>query len=255
LVTSGRIPLPAGRAERACGLVGVALIGSGLLHLVVYAVDGGPWQGPVSWRKPVTFGLSFGLTLLTVLWLSPYLPLSRRSRRVLLGVFAADCCVEVAGVTLQAWRHVPSHVNRETGFDSAVATVLAAGGGVLVVVLGIVAVAAFRARVAPSMRLALRAGVVTMMIGVATGIAMIARGVAEVGGGHQQRAYEVLGFLKPVHGVSLHGVLVLPALAWALSRTGWDETRRTRGVALGVAGYAVAILAALAYSLAWPDPT
>jgi hypothetical protein len=33
------------------------LVLSGLFHLLVYAVDGGPWEGPVSWRKPVTFGL------------------------------------------------------------------------------------------------------------------------------------------------------------------------------------------------------
>jgi hypothetical protein len=247
---AGRLVVTAGPAERVCYLVGLALIGSGLLHVVVLAVDGGPWRGPVSWRKPATFGLSFGLTLMTVGWLSAYLPLSDRWRRLLLGVFALDCCVEVAGITLQAWRHVPSHVNRETPFDSAVSTVLAAGGGVLVVVLGVLGVTALRARVAPSMRLALRAGFLALMIGLASGAAMIARGVAEVNGGRQQQAYEVVGFLKPVHGVGLHGVLVLPALAWLLSFTGWDEARRTRAVALGVAGYAAAIVAALVYSLA-----
>jgi hypothetical protein len=240
----------AGTAERVCYLIGALLIGAGLAHLVVFAVDGGPWHGPVSWRKPATFGLSFGLTLITVVWLSAYLPLRDRWRRLLLVVFAVDSCVEVGGITLQAWRQVPSHVNRETPFDSAVSSVLAAGGGILVIVLGALAVAAFRARANPSMRLALRAGFVSLMIGLASGAAMIVRGVLEVDGGHQQRAYEVLGFLKPVHGVSLHGVLVLPALAWLLSFTGWDEPRRTRIVAVAVAGYSVAIAAALVYSLA-----
>jgi len=61
---------------------------------------------------------------------------------VLLGVFAADCVVEVGGITLQAWRHVPSHLNRETPFNSAVSMVLAAGGGVLIAVLGAVTLAA-----------------------------------------------------------------------------------------------------------------
>jgi hypothetical protein len=51
-----------GRLERACLVVGAVLIVSGLLHLVVFAIDGGPWEGPVSWRKAVTFGVSFGLT-------------------------------------------------------------------------------------------------------------------------------------------------------------------------------------------------
>ncbi|MEU6040268.1 hypothetical protein ABZ801_33165 [Actinomadura sp. NPDC047616] len=239
------------RAERAGVAVGAALIASGLFHLVVFAVDGGPWDGPVSWRKPVTFGLSFGLTLITVTWVATHLPLGERARAVLLGVLTADCVVEVGGITLQAWRGVPSHLNRETPFDSAVSTVLAAGGGVLIVVLTAMAVAALRPnpRVTPSMLLAVRAGFATLMAGLATGAAMIARGVIEASAGHQQEAYRVAGFLKPVHAVSLHGVLVLPALAAVLSLTGWDEARRTRAVAAASAAYALAIAAALAYSL------
>jgi hypothetical protein len=73
--------------------------------------------------------------------------------------------------------------------------------------------------------------------------------VTLVNAGHQQLAYQLGGFLKPVHAVSLHGILVLPALAWLLGRTGWDEARRTRVVALAVAGYAVAIVGALIWSL------
>jgi hypothetical protein len=227
------------------------LVAAGIFHLIVFAVDGGPWHGPVSWRKPATFGLSFGLTLATVTWVASSLRLRDGRRALLLAAFAADCLVEVGGITLQAWRHVPSHVNRETPIDSAVSTVLAAGGGLLIVILGALAVAAFRPNphLAPSVRLAVRAGFVSLMIGLATGAAMIARGVIQVNAGHQQRAYEVVGFLKPVHAVSLHGVLVLPVLAWLLSATTLDEGRRTRLVAIAVAGYGLAIAAALVYSL------
>jgi hypothetical protein len=239
------------RVERVYYVLGGVLVAAGVLHLGVFAVDGGPWYGPVSWRKPATFGLSFGLTLITVTWVASYLPLGDRLRTVLLGSFAADCFVEVGGITLQAWRHVPSHVNRETPFDSTVSTVLAAGGALLIVILGTLAVSAFRPNpgAASSMRLALRAGFVTLMIGLATGAAMIARGVVEVNAGDQQEAYNVVGFLKPVHAVSLHGVLVLPALAWLLSFIPGDENGRTRIVAIATAGYGLAIAAALAYSL------
>jgi hypothetical protein len=250
-VAASEIWTRGGRIERVCYVLGGVLIGSGLFHLVVFAVDGGPWYGPVSWRKPSTFGLSFGLTLITVTWVASYLRISERLRVILLGVFAADCFVEVGGITLQAWRHVPSHVNRETPFDSVVSMTLAVGGGVLIVILGALAVAAFRPNrgVVPSMRLALRAGFATLMIGLASGAAMIAHGVILVNSGHQQEAYHAVGFLKAVHGVSLHGVLVLPGLAWLLSFTGWDEARRTRVVAIAAAGYGLAIAAALAYSL------
>src|SRR4051794_25484078 len=52
--------------ERVCYLIGAVLFAAGLFHLGVFAVAGGPWEGPVSWRKPTTFGLSFGLTLVTI---------------------------------------------------------------------------------------------------------------------------------------------------------------------------------------------
>jgi hypothetical protein len=87
------------------------------------------------------------------------------------------------------------------------------------------------------------------MVGLASGAVMIARGVIDVNSGDQQQAYEDVGFLKPVHGVSLHGLLVLPAVAWLLSHTGWDEARRTRVVAFTAAGYGLAIAIALAYCL------
>jgi hypothetical protein len=250
--------------ERACYVVAVVLLLSGLFHLGVLATSGGPWSGPVSWRKPATFGLSFGLTLLAVTWVTSYLRIGTRLRTVLLAVFAADCVVEVAGITVQAWRHVPSHFNLQTPTNTGVAMMLAVGGGVLIVVLVTFASAAFRGNpaLAPSMQLALRAGFVTLLIGLASGAAMIARGVALVNTGHQQLAYQLGGFLKPVHAVSLHGVLVLPALAWLLSRTksrtksrtesrtGWSEARRTRIVALATAGYGLAIVVALVLSLA-----
>ncbi|GAA0257387.1 hypothetical protein GCM10009527_061730 [Actinomadura nitritigenes] len=238
------------RVERACYAVGGLLMLSGLVHLLVFAVDGGPWTGPVSWRKPVTFGLSFGLTLITIAWVSSSLDLGDRARRVLLGVFAADCVAEVALITLQAWRRVPSHFNMETPFDTAVSRMLAAGGAVLVITLAALTAAAFRANpgTAPSMRLALRAGFAALMVALASGAAMIARGVAEVQTGHQQAAYHVAAALKPAHFVTMHAVLVLPALAWLLTFTGLAEARRVRAVALATAGYGLAAAAVVAVS-------
>src|SRR6185369_2650795 len=102
---------------------------------------------------------------------------------------------------------------------------LAAGGAVLVVVLGTLATTAFRGRIdAPAdLRLALRAGLGFLLVGLAAGVAMIAKGTTLVNSGHAQQAYATAGFLKPLHFVTLHAILVLPALAVALDRRGWDE--------------------------------
>ncbi|RVU16088.1 hypothetical protein EOT10_37545 [Streptomyces antnestii] len=233
-------------SERLCYATGAVLTLSGLVHLLVFAVDGGPWDGPVSWRKPVTFGVSFGLTLIALTWVTSYLRIGGRTRSVLLVVFAADCVLEVGGITLQAWRRVPSHLNMESGFDTAVSMSLAVGGGILVVVLSVFAVASFRRR--PSgptgMPLALRAGFAILIVALASGAAMIARGVILTKTGHQEAAYHSTAPLKPLHGVSLHAVLVLPALAWLMSRTAWSGGTRISVMRAAVACYAAAVVAA-----------
>ncbi|MDQ1642316.1 MAG: hypothetical protein QOJ90_1667 [Actinomycetota bacterium] len=242
---------PPERLVRACLAVSAILMLSGVIHLAIALGDDRPWSGPLSWRKPATFGLSFGLTLATITWVSSYLVMSARTRAALLAVFAGDCIVEVAGITVQAWRHVPSHLNTSTPVNAAIAYTLAAGGGVLVVVLSTLAVIAFRGRVnaAPDMRLALRAGFVLLLCGLASGVAMIARGTVVMRSGDTARAYDVAGFLKDFHGVTLHGILVLPALAWWLARRDVPPRPRRLAVVAAVAGYAVAAGAVLAWTL------
>jgi hypothetical protein len=44
--------------------------------------------------------------------------------------------------------------------------------------------------------------------------------------GHPQQAYATGGTLKPIHAVTMHAILVLPALAWLLSFATWSERRR-----------------------------
>jgi hypothetical protein len=73
---------------------------------------------------------------------------------------------------------------------------------------------------------------------------MIARGVVLTRTGHQEAAYHSTAPLKPLHGVSLHAVLVLPALAWLLSRTGWSDEVRRRIVWGAVGLYTAAVVAA-----------
>jgi hypothetical protein len=224
----------------------------GVAHLGVAAIYPRPWLGPLSWRKAVTFGISFGTVLISITWVTSYLRMAERRRAILLGIFAADSVVEVAGITIQAWRHVPSHLNNVGVLNSAIAYSLAVGGGVLVVTLGAFAVVAVKGHTdaAPSMRLALRAGFALLMAGLAAGIAMIARGEALIRTGHRDLAYDVGGFLKWFHAISLHAVLVLPALAWWLAHTQRTEDQRYRIVRFATAAYLVTAAVALIVNLA-----
>jgi hypothetical protein len=234
--------------ERIGYVVGVILAASGLVHLGILAIGGGSWEGPLSLRKAMTFGLSFGLTLLTIVWVTSFLRLSSRMRVALIGAFTLVCALEVALVTLQAWRGVPSHFNLETPFDAAVARTLAAGGFALVAIIVTLTIAAFRANpsVPGSLRMAIRIGFVTLCASLVTGALMIAKGMSLVFAGNPQAAYATGGSLKPTHAVTLHAILVLPLLAWALSFVDWTERRRQRVLLLGAVGYvALATLAAI----------
>jgi hypothetical protein len=122
----------------ACG-VGALLVSSGLVHVAVLLGTGASWDGPLSLCKAATFGLSFGLTLINIVWLL---------------VFS----------------------------------------------------------------------------------------------GNPQAAYDTAGSLKPVHGVAMHGILVLPLLAYALSFVDWPEQRRLQIIRVASAAYVLVMVVVLA----WP---
>jgi len=232
--------------ERMAYVLGGLLILSGLIHLAVLLVSGGSWEGPLSLRKPMTFGLSFGLTLVNVTLIASFVSLEDRTRTALLGILASACVLETFLVSLQAWRGVPSHFNLETPFDAMVARLLAVGGLALVAVIVGLTAAALRDR-APlptGLRHAIRAGLVALVGAQLAGAAMIATGMRMVFGGHPQLAYAAGGWLKPVHAVLMHGILVLPLVAWQISRTSWDERSQVRAVWTAIALYAALVVAA-----------
>ncbi|WP_033294274.1 hypothetical protein [Amycolatopsis jejuensis] len=227
--------------ERLAYGTGAVLFTSGMVNAVVLLASGGTWLGPLSLRKAVTFGLSFGLTLATVACVSSFLVLGSRARKTLLGAFLGASVIEVILVTMQAWRGVPSHFNFATSFDTTVSMTLAIGGAVLVVTALGFTVAAFRSpgTESPSLRLAVRAGLVVLMVALATGAVMIARGVTATRSGDPQLAYTTAGSLKPLHAVAMHAILVLPGLAWLLRFTDLPEARRMLLVRIAIAADAV----------------
>lgn len=227
-------------AERAGYATGLLLLASGLVHLAILVATGGSWDGPLSLRKPITFGLSFGLTLATIVWVSQFLTLATRMRATLLIAFAAASVVETSLVSLQTWRGVPSHFNVETAFDASVTRGLAGAGIALVVMVVVMTAASFREneRVSPSMRVAITAGFLALCGSMAAGGLMIARGMTLAAADAADTAYRTGGFLKPVHGVLMHGILVLPAIAWIAGRAGWSEHRRQWLVRAAIFGYA-----------------
>jgi hypothetical protein len=233
--------------ERAAYWTGGLLVLSGVIHLALLVTSGGTWEGPLSLRKPATFGLSFGVTLVNVTLIASFVPLKNRSRTLLLGLFTTACALETFLVSLQTWRGVPSHFNVETPFDAAIAQTLALGGFTLVAIIIVLTVTVFRhgRALPPPLRLAIRAGFVALVGAQVVGGVMIATGMRLVFGGDPQSAYATGGWLKPVHGVLMHGILVLPLLAWLMARSNWDERSQMRGVHTAIAVYALVVTVTL----------
>ncbi len=228
---------PTASYQRFAYACGALLVLSGLFHVVVYLFDGGPWGGPLSWRKPIVFGLSFGITLMTIAWLMPFLRSGRVTGWIVVGLFAVASLAEVSLISMQTWRGVASHFNETTQFDSSVFSFM----GMLVMLVAVLTVyvaarSFFRMDAPPSLAWAIRLGLVLMLVSQAVGAQMIAEG---------GNTYGTAGALKVPHAVTLHAIQVLPALAILLLVSRSTERRRLRIVALGAAGYAVLIASTL----------
>jgi hypothetical protein len=227
------------------------LITSGLVHLGILLGSGGSWWGPLSLRKPMVFGLSFGITLITITWVVSFLNLRNRTRAGFVSVFAAASVLETVLVTLQAWRGVPSHFNVATSFDALITRGLAAGGAVLVLLIVAMTVVAFRpnATVPASLRLAVQVGFMLLCAAMAVGGVMIGIGMRLVFAGNAAAAYAMGGALKPTHAMTMHGILVLPVLGRLLAFTDWSEERQLQMMRYAATGYVLLTLVVAALNV------
>lgn len=239
---------------------GVILLLSGAFHFVVFLLSGSSWEGPVSWRKPTLFGISFGITLLAMAWVMSYLPGRRLLSWALAVALAGSSLGEVFLIDMQRWRGVPSHFNFGTPFDTLVFSVGMAGFvAITATALVVLTVWAFlSAEGPPSTVLAIRAGLTMLLLAQVLGGAIIAVGNGQVNtvSGFDPHAVRVFGpngvifgaagIMKLPHGVALHGIQLLLGLAWLAGLARAGEAARVRIVTAGTIGYA-GILAVSTY--------
>ena len=245
----------ASTVERGCYVLAAVLTVSGVVHAAILLATGGSWAGPLSFRKPASFGVSFGLTLATITWVLGLLP--RRPVPGLLVPFAVACTAEVVVITVQAWRGLTSHFG-VTGPGAGVVAGAAAGGAVVIVVTMTAAtVLVWRPLpdVAPEMRLALRAGFASLLVALALGVYMLVRGVViSRGDPSGATAFAFSAGIKPGHAATMHGVLVLPLLARLLAGTDRPERFRLAVVRLAAGGYGLLAGVVVVEVLAGIDP-
>jgi hypothetical protein len=234
------MPDPARAARVPLYAAGLLLTASGLFHLGVWAARGGPWFGPLAWRKPILFGLSAGLTALSLGWVLGLLRRRWRLDAALAWLAAAALVAEVGLITLQTWRGVESHFNYRTPFDAAVAQLMS---GLILAVSLYALVQALRSLgpldAAPDLALAVRAGLALLVLACALGFLIQAVAERQAAAGGSGEFYGAAGILKFPHGTPLHALQALPALAWLTARSGWEMRRRVAAVAAAAAGVAL----------------
>lgn len=230
--------------------VGVILLASGIAHGVLWAVLGGPWEGPVTWRKPILFGISGGLTAVSLGWVWSKLP-HRLLDVPLSWSTAIALLVEVGLIDMQRWRGVASHFNRATPLDSALYDVM----GALILWVTLVAADLMlrsfgrQLSAAGPMRLAIRAGLVFLVVSCLLGIWVTIHGEERLMLGLEPEHYGAAGVPKFPHGAVIHAIQWLPLLAWAVRRAGLGERSGKRLVGSAAIGTGLVLVYALVQTL------
>lgn len=237
---------PIARYQRFAYLCAGLLIVSGLFHSVVYLVDGGSLEGPVSWRKPIVFGLSFGITLMTVTWLMNFLRPRGSLGRPLLVILAVASVGEVFLISMQRWRGVASHFNEDTNFDAMVFALMGILVGLVALVIVAITVMAFARLDAPaSLAFAIRTGLMLMLVSQVVGAQMIVEGGNTFGD---------RGALKVPHAFTLHALQVLAALTLLLLASDFVGRQRVKVLAIGAAGYTALISSTMVQTYSGRSP-
>ena len=220
--------IPRSIGIRAIDWTGWLLLTSGLLHLVIWGVQGGAWEGALAWRKPILFGFSAGMTALSIAWVMRQLP-PRLADGWLALVFAAAMVGEVGLISVQTWRGVPSHFNRATPVDAAIL------GGIewlILIVTGVILELTRRSwgkvGLQADMRLAMRAGLFWLSFACLLGFWLVWHGEQQIAKGLSPERFGAQGVMKFPHGVPIHALQILPLWVVLLRSCGWPELTRWR---------------------------
>jgi len=228
----------------AAGSLAVALLGLVLDPRVI--------QGAPAWLKPMKFGVSITLYLVTLRWMLSFITGHRRLLLAITGVMVVTLVGEIALIDLQVVRGTTSHFNDSTAFDSAVFDAMGGMVSMLFVATVIAAVLVLRRRgLDAGVAAGMRWGLLVSLLGMAEAGLMIANRGWNDGGGHTVGAPDggpglpitdwslLHGDLRIGHFIGLHALQALPILAWLLvTRTGLDERTRARLLRVAAVGYA-----------------
>jgi hypothetical protein len=208
--------------------------------------------GAPAWLKPAKFALSTMIAAWSFAFCIASTTIWPRFTRALDIVLATGLAIEIALIDMQAARGTTSHFNVATRFDGAVFAVMGVSILCIWLTMLLLTVVLFRQRFASSAwGWSLRLGMVLALIGTGSGGLMAvpnsrqlaeahATGRLPIAGAHTVgtadggRGLPVTGWsvdhgdLRVAHFLGMHGLQVLPLLAWWIARRRFAPDDRTQ---------------------------
>jgi hypothetical protein len=242
---SWKNPLAAAPALTVLGFVMAAdlvftALGLALDHRII--------TGAPAWLKPAKFALSTMIACWSFAFCIASTSVWPRFTRALDWVLAAGLALEIALIDIQAARGTTSHFNVATPFDAAVFAVMGVSIACIWLAMLALTVVLFRQSFARSAwGWSLRLGMVLAVIGTGSGSLMVVPpGAHTVGAPDGGRGLPVTkwsvdhGDLRIAHFLGMHGLQVLPLLAWGMARRRVPE-RAQRHLIFALAGSYLAL--------------
>lgn len=202
---------------------GLTLIVSGLVHIPLWYLRGDSWEGPLSLRKPILFGLATGITLWSFAWLVTQLkPRWWFIPVVIMGSLGA--LLEVGIISLQAWRLMPSHYSQGGSLESILYVLMEIGLAALCFSLCAFSWLSLwqQCYIKPpneAKYLAILLGLMGLHAGLLTGVGMLIYGNHQMAINADPTLIPPAGVLKFLHGIPIHAPQLLWPLLWFTSRS------------------------------------
>ncbi len=224
-------------------------------------VDDRVITGAPAWLKPTKFAISTAIYSGTMAWVFGYLTVWPRLMRAVGWLMSLSLVTEVVIIDIQAARGTTSHFNVGTALDATLFSIMGAFIGLLLLTSLVVLAALFRQSFfRPALGWALRSGMLITVIGSAAGGIMLRASPDQVGQMRITHRPQILGThtvggadgspglpgvawsrshgdLRIPHFFGLHGIQIIPFLAFLLARTRLSGRRQTNLILAAAVSY------------------
>jgi hypothetical protein len=234
------------KVHRPLFISGLFTMVMGLFFSAGIFLDSRYITGAPAWLKPTKFAISIVIYTFTLLWFLSFIDISKRWRKRLVKLLGwlvvVTFAAEWLAIITQAFRGTSSHFNVSSPFNAALWSLMAVAIMILFMTNMVIAVLLLRQKFeSPVFAWGLRLGLLITIVGLAEGYLMTdptaqqmagwkngeaitivgahSVGVADGGPGLPGLNWSMLGGdLRIGHFVGMHGLQVLPFVAWFVSR-------------------------------------